>query len=80
MAENTINLFNEFPQVSTAEWMAKIEADLKGKDFEKTLVWKTNEGFSVRPFYRSEDLENVSYLDSLPGQFPFVRGAKTNGN
>lgn len=80
MAENKINLFNEFPTVSTAEWMAKIEADLKGKDFEKTLVWKTNEGFSVRPFYRSEDLENVSYLDALPGQFPFVRGAKTNGN
>lgn len=80
MAENKINLFKEFPPVSTAEWMAKIEADLKGKDFEKTLVWKTNEGFSVRPFYRSEDLENVSYLNALPGQFPFVRGAKTNGN
>ena len=80
MAENKINLFNEFPPVSTAEWMAKIEADLKGKDFEKTLVWKTNEGFSVRPFYRSEDLDKVSYLDALPGQFPFVRGAKTNGN
>jgi len=80
MAEKKINLFEEFPPVSTAEWMAKIEADLKGKDFEKTLVWKTNEGFSVRPFYRSEDLDKVSYLDALPGQFPFVRGAKTNGN
>jgi methylmalonyl-CoA mutase len=80
MAENKINLFEEFPSVSTSEWMAKIEADLKGKDFEKTLVWRTNEGFSVRPFYRGDDLEKVSYLDALPGQFPFVRGAKTSGN
>jgi len=80
MAENTINLFNEFPPVSTTEWQAKIEADLKGKDFEKTLVWRTNEGFNVRPFYRGEDLEKVNYLNTLPGQFPFVRGNKTNGN
>jgi len=80
MTEKKINLFEEFPSVSTAEWLAKIEADLKGKDFEKTLVWRTNEGFSVRPFYRSEDLEKVSYLDTLPDQFPFVRGTKTTGN
>jgi methylmalonyl-CoA mutase len=80
MAENNINLFKEFPPVSTSEWMAKIEADLKGKDFEKTLVWRTNEGFNVRPFYRGEDLENVNYLNTLPGQFPYVRGTKTTGN
>jgi methylmalonyl-CoA mutase len=80
MTENKINLFGEFPPVSTAEWQAKIETDLKGKDFEKTLVWRTNEGFNVRPYYREEDLEKVSYLNTLPGKFPFVRGNKTNGN
>lgn len=80
MADKMINLFEEFPPVSTAEWMAKIEADLKGKDFEKTLVWRTNEGFNVKPFYRGEDLENIKYLNTLPGQFPYVRGNKTNGN
>jgi methylmalonyl-CoA mutase len=80
MTEKKINLFEEFPQVSTADWMAKIEADLKGKDFEKTLVWRTNEGFNVRPFYRGEDLEKVNYLNTLPGQFPYIRGTKTNGN
>ena len=54
MAENNINLFKEFPPVSTADWQAKIEADLKGKDFEKTLVWRANEGFNVRPYYRKK--------------------------
>lgn len=70
-------LFSEFPPVSTQAWMDKITADLKGADFEKRLVWRTNEGFSVRPFYRQEDLEPLKYLDSLPGEFPFVRGTKT---
>ncbi len=69
-------LFNEFPPVSTQEWMNKITADLKGADFDKKLVWKTNEGFNIRPFYRAEDLEPINYLDSLPGEFPFVRGIK----
>jgi len=80
MAEKEINLFEEFPQVSGAEWRAKIEADLKGKDFEKTLVWKTNEGFNVLPYYRAENLDTLKHLNVLPGQFPYVRGAKTNGN
>ncbi len=80
MAENNINLFKEFPPVSTADWQAKIEADLKGKDFEKTLVWRTNEGFNVRPYYREEDLESLKYLNTLPGQFPYVRGTKESGN
>jgi methylmalonyl-CoA mutase len=80
MAENKIKLFEEFPPVTTREWEAKIEADLKGKDFEKALVWRTIEGFNVRPYYRQEDLEKVKYLDNVPGAFPYSRGAKTKGN
>lgn len=80
MAENNIKLFEEFPPVSTEEWRSKIEADLKGNDFNKTLVWRTNEGFDVLPYYRHEDLKNVVYLDALPGTFPFVRGNNARGN
>lgn len=49
-------LFDMFPPVSTSDWMDKITADLKGADFNKKLVWRTNEGFDLKPFYRSEDL------------------------
>ncbi|MCF8362577.1 MAG: methylmalonyl-CoA mutase small subunit [Prolixibacteraceae bacterium] len=80
MAEKNIKLIEAFPPVSTEEWEAKIQADLKGKDYEKALVWKTIEGFNVRPYYREEDLEKVKYLDNVPGEFPFSRGAKTKGN
>ena len=60
--------------------MEKITADLKGADFEKKLVWKTNEGFKVKPFYRQEDLEGLKTTEGLPGQFPYVRGIKKDDN
>jgi methylmalonyl-CoA mutase len=78
MADNKTKLFGDFPPVSTQAWMDKIAADLKGADFEKKLVWRTNEGFSVRPFYREEDITNLEYLNTLPGEFPYVRGVKTD--
>ena len=69
-------LFEQFPPVSSEEWMEKIRADLKGADFNKKMVWKTAEGFDVMPFYRKEDIENLWFVNSLPGEFPFVRGTK----
>lgn len=77
MAENKEKLFGEFSPVSTEEWKAKVVADLKGVDFEKKLVWRTNEGFNVQPMYRAEDIKNLKTTNSLPGEFPFVRGTKT---
>lgn len=73
-------LFEQFPPVSTKEWMDKIITDLKGANFNKKLVWKTTEGFDVMPFYRREDVENFDHMKSLPGDYPYVRGAKINGN
>lgn len=72
-------LFQEFPPISSREWREKIEADLKGADFEKKLVWKTDEGFSVQPYYRQEDIENLS-VNTAPGAFPFVRGNEAEYN
>lgn len=73
-------LFAEFPPVSTAEWESVIAEDLKGADYAKKLIWKTDEGFTVKPYYREEDLASISYLKTAPGQFPFVRGNQANGN
>ena len=80
MAELKEKLFSEFAPVSTEEWMAKITADLKGVPFEKKLVWKTGEGFNVNPFYRAEDIEGLKTTESLPGEFPYVRGTKVNND
>ena len=80
MADSKEKLFSDFPAVSTEQWMEKITADLKGADFEKKLVWRTNEGFKVKPFYRQEDLEGLKTTEGLPGEFPYVRGTKKNDN
>ena len=73
-------LFSEFPPVSTEKWEEVINKDLKGADYEKKLVWRTIEGFKVKPYYRAEDLEGLEYLDSNPGQMPFTRGKHTDNN
>ncbi len=80
MADSKEKLFSDFPPVSTQEWMDKIQVDLKGADYEKKLVWKTNEGFKVKPFYRQEDLEGLKTTDGLPGEYPYLRGIKKNDN
>ena len=80
MEERETRLFADFAPVATEEWENKINADLKGQDYEKALVWKTYEKFNVSPYYRSENLENLKYLDNLPGEFPFVRGNNKSNN
>jgi methylmalonyl-CoA mutase len=80
MAEKKEKLFDQFPPVTTEEWRAKVDADLKGVPFEKKLVWRTNEGFNVNPMYRAEDIADLKTTNSLPGEYPFVRGTRDNNN
>ncbi len=79
MAKNK-KLFSEFPPISTETWEEKIHKDLKGADYNRKLVWRTIEGFNVRPYYRSEDLENLAHLNTKPGEFPYTRGTKTDND
>ncbi|NVO19025.1 MAG: acyl-CoA mutase large subunit family protein [Bacteroidetes bacterium] len=80
MDHKTDKLFPEFPPVTTEEWEAKITEDLKGADYNKKLIWKTQEGFDIKPYYRSEDLNELSHLDAQPGEYPFVRGNEIRYN
>ncbi|MDE6006004.1 MAG: methylmalonyl-CoA mutase small subunit [Muribaculaceae bacterium] len=80
MADNKDKLFDMFSPVTTEEWKAKITADLKGADYDRKLVWRTNEGFNVQPFYRREDLAGLPALDTMPGEFPFLRGTRDNND
>ncbi|MBR3884832.1 MAG: methylmalonyl-CoA mutase small subunit [Bacteroidaceae bacterium] len=65
-------LFEEFKPVSTDDWKNKIVEDLKGADYDKKMIWRTVEGFNVKPFYRQEDIDG--YAESVPGVFPYTRG------
>ena len=78
MADKKLNLLTDFPPVSTEKWMEVITKDLKGADFNKRLVWKTNEGFDVKPFYRADDIEGLNTTNVKPGAFPYVRSTKAD--
>ena len=59
MPEEILRLAADFPPVATADWEAAIRADLKGADYEKRLVWRTEEGLAVRPYYRAADVAGL---------------------
>jgi methylmalonyl-CoA mutase len=74
------NLLQEFPPVSTQAWEEVIAKDLKGADYAKKLIWQSDEGFAVKPYYRAEDIAGLEYLEAAPGTFPYVRGDRATGN
>ena len=57
-------LFNEFPEVSSKQWKQKIQVDLKGADYNETLIWNTDEGIDVKPFYHADEFEEFATAPS----------------
>lgn len=80
MADKKLNLLADFPAVSTEQWSDVVTKDLKGADFEKKLVWRTNEGFKVQPFYRAEDIDGLKTTEVKPGAYPYVRSTKPHND
>ena len=60
------SLFKEFDEVSAKQWKQKIQYDLKGADYNKTLVWQSPEGIHVKPFYHQDDFSED--FEAVPGQ------------
>ena len=52
-------LFDDFPSVSSKQWKQKIQFDLKGADYNKTLLTQTNEDITIKPFYHQDELEII---------------------
>ncbi len=63
--EGNKQLFKDFPEISTAAWEEKINTDLKGAEARQKLTRKTDDGIGVKPFYRSEDIEVLNYLENV---------------
>jgi methylmalonyl-CoA mutase len=48
-------LFDEFSPVVSKQWKQLIQYELKGANYNDTLVWQSAEGIGVRPFYHSDE-------------------------
>ena len=59
-------LFDEFDEVSAKQWKQKIQYDLKGADYNESLIWKSPEGINVKPFYHQDDFKED--FQPIPGQ------------
>lgn len=55
-------LFKDFKEVSSKEWKQRIQYELNGADYNKTLVWETEEGIHVKPFYHADVVEGQSQI------------------
>ena len=80
MAEKKEKLFEQFPPVSTPGGKAVVEPAHKGAPFTTKFVGRTNDGFNLQPMYRLEDIEDFKTTNSLPGEFPYVRGTRTDND
>jgi methylmalonyl-CoA mutase len=51
------SLFSEFDPISSKQWKQKIQFELKGEDYNDTLIWNSPENIKVKPFYNQDDLQ-----------------------
>lgn len=73
-------MFENFQDISSKSWKQRIQFDLKGADYNDTLIWNAPEGIQVKPFYHKDDLENTKIALRTPekwlaGQVIFVANA-----
>ena len=60
------HLLTDFDTVSAKAWKQKIQVDLKGLEYNKTLVSKTLEGIHIKPFYHNDDSITPTEIPGTP--------------
>lgn len=60
MSNSIVDISTDFNSISDDEWKTLVEKDLKGKDFEETLVWQNDNGILLQPYYRSSDFQKIN--------------------
>lgn len=66
-------LFSEFEPISAKQWKQQIQFELKGADYNETLVWESPEGIKVKPFYHFDDAITTegNVQEALHPKIPF---------
>ncbi len=56
-------------------WRELASKERKGASADD-LVWHTPEGLDVKPLYTRADVAGLEFTDTVPGDFPFLRGPR----
>lgn len=63
------NVFDDFNPVSSKQWKQKIQFELKGADYNETLIWNAPEDIQVKPFYHKDEFQGVANVNTKATQF-----------
>jgi methylmalonyl-CoA mutase len=63
------SLFSEFESVSSKQWKQKIQFELKGADYNESLIWNSPENIKVKPFYHQDDLQDILPVNTKATEF-----------
>ena len=55
---STNKLFSEFEPISSKQWKQQIQFELKGADYNETLIWESPDGIKVKPFYHADETKD----------------------
>ncbi|MEC4117413.1 methylmalonyl-CoA mutase subunit beta [Myroides phaeus] len=69
----TNQLFEEFEKISSKAWKNQIQYDLKGADYNETLVWESLEGIKVKPFYHNDCDHKALPINTNASNFKIVQ-------
>ena len=58
------NVFDDFDPISSKQWKQKIQFELKGADYNETLIWNAPEDIQVKPFYHKDEFQGVANLNT----------------
>lgn len=71
-------LFAEFDATSYDDWLEAARASLRERPLE-SIVSKTYEGIDIDPLPHPDSAGAGAAADSLPGQYPYLRGTRAAG-
>ncbi|TDE06130.1 methylmalonyl-CoA mutase subunit beta [Flavobacterium hiemivividum] len=63
------NLFEDFDAVSSKQWKQKIQFELKGADYNETLIWNSPEDIKVKPFYHKDEFAKAATVKTKASEF-----------
>jgi methylmalonyl-CoA mutase len=63
------NLFDDFNPITSKQWKQQIQFDLKGADYNDTLIWNSPEDIKVKPFYHKDEFKANPAINSKATEF-----------
>lgn len=63
------NLFDDFNPISSKQWKQKIQFELKGADYNESLIWNSPEDIQVKPFYHKDELTKSFPISTKATEF-----------